>query len=45
MYKVRAEIKGEFVIVKNFKNFNDMINYINKLQDSGLYDSIEFWEI
>lgn len=45
MWKVRAEITGDFVTVENFKNFYDAKAYADKLVITGIYDSVEFWEV
>lgn len=45
MWKVRAEIVGEFVTVEKFRAFADAIKYCDKLKEQGIYDTIEIWEI
>ena len=45
MYKVRAEIVGEFVTVEKFENIDDAIKYCDKLQEQGIYDSVDMWKI
>ena len=45
MWKVRAEIKGEFVIGEKFRSFYDAIAYAEKLKEQGIWDTIEMWEI
>lgn len=44
-WKVRAEIKGEFVTVETFKTMSEAIRYAEERKLEGIYDSIEMWEI
>ena len=45
MWKVRAEIVGEFVVVERFKSFAVAIKYCDKLKEQAYWDSIELWEV
>ena len=45
MYKVRAEIIGEFVIVDTFNTKEQALAKYNSLVDSGIYDDVNIWEV
>lgn len=45
MFKVRAEITGEFVTVEKFNTFEEALKYADDRTNDGIYDSVEMWEI
>lgn len=45
MWKVRAEIVGEFVTGEQFKTFAEALKYVDKLKEQGIYDRVDMWEI
>ena len=45
MYKVRAEIIGQFVISDKFDNKEKALAEYNSLCEIGIWDNIEMWEV
>ena len=45
MYKVRAEIVGEFVIADKFDSREQALAEYNSLVDAGIWDSVDIWEV
>lgn len=45
MWKIRAEIIGDFVMVEEYDNKSQAMAEAEKLELMGIWDSVECWEI
>ena len=45
MWRVRAEITGEFNFYKDFKTVDEANAYFDELNETELYDAIIVWQI
>ena len=45
MYKVRAEIIGEFVLSDKFDSKEKALAEYNSLVESGIWDEVDIWEL
>lgn len=45
MYKVRAEIVGEFVLSDNFESKEKALEEYNSLVELGIWDDVDIWEV
>ena len=45
MWRVRAEIRGEFVVVDDYDTFEEASKVYDKRMESGYYDSVDMWKL
>ena len=45
MWKVRAEIIGEFVVVDTYRSFEDACDRYDEFKECGWYDDVDMWKV
>ena len=45
MWRVRAEINGEFVVVDDYDTFEEASEVYDKRMELGYYDSVDIWKL